>query len=148
MNNRNPRPRYGVFTYFSFLLLCALALTAITGCVTRTTAPSLENKAYAITRLVAVKVLAANPEWRPKFVIARDDLKILAAAPTVGLPELLTIVDRLPVAQLKDGDTALYVETGLLFFTDELGAVAVENPAQVRAAAVGMARALDQVLGN
>lgn len=142
----------------SVLQACVLAGVlfigaAIVGCQTGGSLPSaqsLENKSFAITQLVATKVLANNPapKYRAGFEVARDDLKVIAASPEFGLPEMMEVINRLPPGALGKGDNAIYIETGILFFSDELGAVAVKNPEQVQAAARGMARALDQVLAK
>lgn len=132
---------------FGLLILCLLLILSTTfGCASRPTPASVENKSYAITRLVSAKVLAAHPDWRDEFTVARDDLKILEAAEAITITELLEIVKRLPVDELQDGDVALYIETGILFFSDELSQIAIKNPEEVRAAATGMRRALDKTL--
>lgn len=132
------------------LCLCAAAAILFTGCQTTSTPQSLENKSFAITQLVATKVLANNPapKYRAGFEVARDDLKVIAESSEFGLPELMEVINRLPEGALGKGDNAIYVETGVLFFSDELGALAVKNPEQVQAAARGMARALDKVLAK
>jgi outer membrane murein-binding lipoprotein Lpp len=134
------------------ILLVAVLIAGplLSGCKTTATAQSLENKSFAITQLVATKVLANNPapKYRHGFELARDDLKLIAESPEFGLPELMQVINRLPEGALGKGDNAIYIETGILFFSDELGAVAVDNPEQVQAAARGMARALDRVLAK
>jgi hypothetical protein len=143
------------------VLLAALCLCAsFLGCGTTgngerkplisLTPQSLENKSFAITRLVATKVLENNPapKYRAGLEIARDDLKVIAEDSAFGLADLMEVVNRLPEGALGKGDNAIYIETGVLFFTDEIGEVAVNQPEQVQFVARGMARALDQVLAK
>lgn len=124
-----------------------MAMLCGAGCATVQNPQSVENKAYAVTRIVSAKVLERHPEYRQGMETARAELEALSNAPVVGLPEIIEIVNRLPVVARTDSDAALYIEAGLLFFSDELGQVAVDNPEAVRIAASGMARALGATLG-
>lgn len=145
----------------ALILLAFLVGTAliVTGCQTASgerkplitvTPQSLEKKAEAITLVVAKKVLANNPaeKYRKGFESARDDLKVIAESSEFGLTELTEVIDRLPEGALGNEDDAFYIKAGILFFSDELGAVAVNQPEQVQFVARGMARALDKVLAK
>lgn len=127
--------------------LLAVGLVALLtfGCATVPQPDSIERKAFAVTRLIATKVLEKNPYVKEDFIAARDALEMLSLNETVGVEQLLEILDALPV-ELIEGDTQLYVETAVLFFADDIGAVGVSNPTEVRRAAAGMIRAFDTVL--
>jgi len=129
------------------LLVLAGALL-FSGCVTTGNQQSLENKAKAIGWVATTKLLQDRPEWRPYFEIARDDLATLAKAETIDLFAVMEIVNRLPTDKLQSGDTALYVAGAMLFFEDELGSVALENPEQLRAAVTGLHAGLSRALGE
>lgn len=146
-NDKPPTEPTNAMKIVKALLACCLTIALlIPACITVKRDPinPIERKAFAVTQLVATKYLQAHPGYKVGFELARDDLKTLAASETMGLPELLEIVDRLPA--LEDTDAALYIEFGITFFTDELGTVAITNPQEVRYAAAGMAKALDKVL--
>lgn len=141
------------------LALCVLCvlLFNLAGCSTsadgkrsiaffNSTPQSIENKSYLITRLAVTKVIEQHPNARPKLQIAADDLQILENAPTITVEPILAIIQRLPPDTFKDPSTGLYVEAGVLFFADELGTLAAQNPEQLRAAARGMRRGLESFL--
>lgn len=140
------------------LLFCLLyAATLLTGCDTTngerkpllTLNPqSLESKAEAITLIAATEVLRNNPKLRDEFAKGNADLKVIAENSGFGLTDLMEIVDRFPSDQLGQGNNAFYIKAGILFFKDEIGEVAVNQPEQVQFVARGMSRALDQVLAK
>lgn len=109
---------------------------------------SLESKAEAITLIAATEVLRNNPKLRDEFAKGNADLKVIAENSGFGLTDLMEIVDRFPSDQLGRGNNAFYIKAGILFFKDEIGEVAVNQPEQVQFVARGMARALDQVLAK
>ena len=129
-------------------LVAIATARALCGCSTVRNPAALENKAYAVTRIVSAKVLQRHPEYRTGMETARADLETLSNAASVGLPQLIEIIERLPIDTGNDADTALYIEAGLLFFSDELGRLAISNPESARIAARGMARALGVTLGE
>ena len=146
----------GALILLAFLIGTALTFTS---CKTESgerkpiisvTPASLEKKAEAITLVVAKKVLANNPapKYRDAFEIARDDLEVISQDSAFGLPDLMEVINRLPPGALGKDDNAFYIEAGILFFSDEIGAVAVNQPEQVQFVARGMARALDKVLAR
>ena len=128
-----------------FTALLCVGLSLAIGCTT-VQRSRLETKAFAVTRLVVKLYLESHPEYRAGFLAARDELQVVATSETMGLEELMKIIDRLPPLKDNSGRTQLYVETGILFFSDDLGAIAVDNPAAARQAAAGMVRAIDAVL--
>jgi hypothetical protein len=111
-----------------------------------TSTNSIENKAYLVTKIAVAKVLEKHPNATPKLQIAADDLLTLEKSDLLTVDPLLEIINRLPPDTFKDPNTGLYIEAGILFFSDELGAVAAKNPDQLRAAARGMRRALETFL--
>lgn len=131
------------------LLSFALAAALFTGCASSSSSSSsIETKAQTIALIAAKKVLQKHPTATSKLVQARDDLKILEEAEVIGTEQVLEIVRRLPPDTFSDPDTGLYIELGVLWFSDELGAVAAKNPEQLRAAVRGLRRGLDRVIGT
>lgn len=130
------------------IMAAALAAAfAIVGCTTTPNSQSIETKAQIIATVAAKKVLQKHPGATSKLVQARDDLRILEDAETIGTEQVLEIVRRLPPDTFSDPDTGLYIELGVLWFSDELGAVAAKNPEQLRSAVRGLRRGLDRVIG-
>ncbi len=138
------------------LFILLLTLSLFLGCGTTNgerkpfltlTPASLESKAEAVTLIAATEVLQNNPKLRDEFERGNRDLKVIAENPGFGLTDLMEIADRFPTDQLK-GDNAFYIKAGILFFKDEIGEVAVNQPEQVQFAARGMSRALDAVLAQ
>ena len=138
-------------------LTTVLGFALLPGCTTnadgkrslaffKSTPQSIENKAYLITRLAIIQVMKKHPNAGPKIEIAADDLLILETAPTLTVEPILAIIQRLPPDTFSDPNTGLYVEAGVLFFTDELGTLGAQNPEQLKAAARGMRRGLESFL--
>lgn len=124
-----------------YISIVMAVIIMITGCKT-TSDQSLENKSKAVAWVATVKLLEKHPEWRPHFVTVRNDLQILEQSETLGIVEVLAIVHRLPVKELKSGDAALIIGATTLFFEDELGRLEVQNPEAVRYTVRGLIKGL------
>lgn len=129
------------------IVLVLVLVLVLVGCQSPQNSQSIESKAQIIATVAAKKVLQKHPGATTKLVQARDDLLILEGAETIGTEQILEIIQRLPPDTFSDPDTGLYIELGVLWFSDELGAVAAKNPEQLRAAARGLRRGLDRVIG-
>lgn len=119
-------------------ILAVSAVALFTGCTTVKNEQSLESKSKAVAYIATVKVLEEKPQWQPHFEHARDDLKIILAAETIGLPEVLAIVQRLPIKELKGNDATLIIGASMIFFEDDLGTLAIDNPTWLRAVCRGL----------
>lgn len=148
------QPTKSFFAALLCLLLCIFAFV-LSGCKSssgtgsllfNTSTNSIENKAYLVTKIAVAKVLEKHPNATPKLQIAADDLLTLEKSELLTVDPLLEIINRLPPDTFKDPNTGLYIEAGVLFFSDELGAVAAKNPDQLRAAARGMRRGIETFL--
>lgn len=64
--------------------------------------------------------LKEHPEWREGFKIAALELKVLESAETLDFATILSIVNRLPVDELK-GDDATLIITGATILLTEYG---------------------------
>ena len=122
-------------------LIAALALVALSGgCTTLklNEEQSLENKSKAVAWVATSTILGKHPEWVPHFEVARDDLRIIMEAESVGLNEVLAIVHRLPVDELQGDEAVLIIGAVMIFFQDDLGTIALENPPLLRAVCRGL----------
>lgn len=130
----------------ALLALLSLGPLSFTGCTTLSQPQSLEKKATAVAWIASSELLKDRPDFRPAFEIAATDLEFLAQADTLSFAEMWAILDSLPVDQLHGRNAALYFGGAMLFFEDELGTVAVENPEQARAVVRGLAAGLRRTL--
>lgn len=136
----NQKDRMNNYIKFASMIM---ALACFLGCQTTTEPRSLENKAKAVAWGATTKLLQKHPEWRPHFEQAKQDLVLLQASETIGIVEVLAVVNRLPVKELREGDMALIAAGTMMFFEDELGSIALDNPEQLRAVIRGMVRGLE-----
>lgn len=151
------RQNYSAFRERLILLAIALGISAaalgpllFTGCAAfkdyKLTPASIENKAEGVTTIVAARLLQKHPEYRDKMEIAMEDLRTLSNSTNIAVPEVMEIVGRLPIDAFNSSDAELYIGATIIIFKDELSQIGVEQPAQLHAAVVGMARALAAVL--
>jgi len=129
------------------LMALTIAAALLVGCATttKTTEQRVEGKAAAISTIVANHVLAAKPESLPKFNLALASLKILQEKEIVGVIEVLNIIQLLPPDALGK-DSGIYINDAIIFFSDDLETLAINNPAVAKAAVNGMIRGLERVL--
>lgn len=144
-----------------FALLVTVAL--LTGCAASGRSPnahggtpfffntstnSIEHKGFLVTQIAVTRVLKKHPPElvTPKLIQADDDLATLEAAETISADEINEIISRLPPDTFDDPNTGLYIQGGILFFSDELETIAAQNPQQLRAAARGMRRGIKPFL--
>jgi hypothetical protein len=76
------------------------------------------NRVDSVAKQAAIEgtsdVLASHPEWLPQFQQAEADLNLLAASPSISLSDILTIMQRLPVNELKSSTAKLSFEGATL----------------------------------
>lgn len=94
-------------------LLLVAALLALPAC---STTRGVKTAAYLGTALA----LDEHPNWKPAFQQAYDDLGIIEAAETIGLPEVLAILHRLPIKELKS-PKAVIIITATALLIEETG---------------------------
>jgi hypothetical protein len=127
----------GKGTRFEALVAPLLIGILFTGCAGRQI-QSLEVRAKAVAWVATAEILESHPEWRPHFVQARDDLRILADSHALGAVEVMAILHRLPVRELRSARGALYFGAAVLILEDAAGLMEIENPEWLRAAARGL----------
>lgn len=118
------------------------------GLLFNTSTNSIENKAFIVSQLAVAKVLQTHSNAVPKLQMAADDLLTVEKSPLITIQPILEIINRLPPDTFKDPNTGLYIQAGVLFFADELGTVAAQNPDQLRAAARGLRRGIEAVIAS
>ncbi len=119
------KTKIGIFITVGVSLLSLLALPACKtssvvttnpdGTSTTNTTKVLDTvRVAAISRQAATvgtsEILAAHPEWRPQFQLAAEQLALLAKSPSLGLQDILTIAQQLPVKELKSQAARLSFE--------------------------------------
>lgn len=75
------------------------------------------NVARQAAQDATINLTQQHPDWVPYFQTAETDLKALAAAPNPSLNDLLAIVQRLPVKQLKGSTAQLSFEGATLLLS-------------------------------
>lgn len=101
------------------LLVQTLSLVLFIGCSTLTTSD--------ITRIATVsqqaasigtrEVLISHPEWKASFALAATQLQVLATSPTIGVQDIMKIVQQLPVKELKSQEARLSFEGATLLIS-------------------------------
>lgn len=137
-------------------LLALTALLTLPACVTRSvvtvgangnsvtnTFKDIDtNRVDSVAHQAAIDgtayVLNAHPEWRPQFQQAEDDLNLLVASPSINLDDILAIVQKLPVKELK-GSTAQMSFEGAQLAISLVGLPALPAAANADAQAIASA---------
>lgn len=99
--------------------VCLLGLLAQPACTT-TGQPDVGRIARVAKQAATIgttEVLTAHPEWLPQFQLAEKELRQLAASPTLSLDDLLAIIQRLPVKELKSQEARLSFEGATLLIS-------------------------------
>lgn len=133
---------------FCFLLLPGCRTAGNDVALFQSTPASIERKAQALTLIAVNEVLKKHPNAAPKLQIAADDLQIIESADTLEASVIQAIIARLPPDTFNDPNTGFYIQAGILFFSDDLGTLAAQNPAQLRSAARGIRLGIEHVLAN
>lgn len=68
--------------------------------------------------------LNEHPEWKDAFLKAHNDLAILEEAETIGLPEIMAILNRLPVKELQSKEARIAI-VGTTLLIEEIGSPAI-----------------------
>jgi hypothetical protein len=75
--------------------------------------------------LKSVLLLDEHPNWKLYFQQAYDDLGVLEKATTIGLPEVLAIINRLPVKELQSKTAKISILSATLLI-EEVGSPAID----------------------
>jgi hypothetical protein len=122
------------------LCLVIIAAAVMLGCATTPTARQLgiiKICAYNGTYLAIIE----KPEWKPAFVVAEKELRTLSASTNaLDMAEVVAVVNRLPVKELKSPQARLFITNGALLL-QELGGgeIPAERVASTRQVAAALA---------
>lgn len=128
----------------AILLAATLVLCGCVSTINVNDAGYITGKTYRISERVVTKVLQDRPDARPELEKALASLRILEDKPNITLMELEQIVMQIP--QVSDSEEAFWIETTVLVFSDELGAIGIKNPPLLQAAVKGMAKGVSEAL--
>jgi hypothetical protein len=90
---------------------------------------------------VTAELVKNHADWKPGFKQASVDLKALSAKETIGIADVLSIINRLP--QLQTEDAAIFINGTVIIFSDELSAMSFKTPEQLRNAVIGLYQGID-----
>lgn len=101
------------------LLLGTVLLTG-SGC--STLSPTDIQRISAATKVAAYvgtsTALRQHPEWKDAFAIASDNLKVLETADTLDVAQILAIIQRLPIKELKSDTAAIIITSATILITE------------------------------
>lgn len=93
-------------------LIAVIAACLMTSCATSPTPESIARIARGVkeaARQTTEEMLVLKPEWRDEFKEAHDELVILENAPTLSVDDILRIIQRLPVKELKSDEVRIAI---------------------------------------
>jgi len=130
-------------------LLTILALAVLlTGCTT--TSPQTVNRVSSAAKLAAyigaTEYMRAYPVSRPAFELAQQELTRLSVAPSFDMADLLVIVNRLPVKNIKSERVQMYVTSSAILLQDFAGKLPVDRLAELKPLAGALADGLTLAL--
>lgn len=137
-------------TITSILLCLTLAVSSLTLTGCKTTPPNqarVEQQIQILAQTAGTIILIEKPELRSGFSNAVETLNIIANGTNeVSMIEVLAVVQRLDIKELRSEKAILYIGTGLLLLTqyDVPTSIPLEQSNNVR----GIARSLSKGLSS
>lgn len=100
-------------------LLTPLLSLFILGCASLTTndITRIATASQEAAKIGTQEVLLKHPEWRPQFQLAQIQMQNLATSPSIGVKDILDIVQQLPVKELKSNYARLSFEGATLLIS-------------------------------
>lgn len=137
-------------------VITLLPLIALTGCAIFSKTATQEQKqaevhdlAYAAASLGGQLALMQNPEYRPAFELAYNDLNQMVESKVITGLLLRNIIASLPVKELTSPQARLAIETATMLYDSRVGdRMNIENQPYVVAAATGIRDGLKVALGK
>lgn len=127
-------------------LLTIMAMLCI-GCQTptgqRDIAPAIKTAAYMGTAYAILE----NPSWRKGFEEAVFDLKLLEAAETIDFTMVLSIVNRLPVKELRSSKAAILITSATILLSDYGGSLPLDQFEKLKLVVKAMREGIELGLG-
>lgn len=131
------------------LFVPALALAFLAGCLSPQGQADLERRLERVTTLGVDAILIEHPQWTNEFRLAATDLRIIEATTNnVGIEQVIAIVRRLPVKELRTPQARLYINAGI-FILEEAGVPLEVNPessARIKGVAGALRRGIETAL--
>lgn len=128
----------------------AMAALLFTGCATTNQKPTVDDFTPAIKTAAftgSFLVLEEHPDWRPYFVEAANELRIIEKAEVIDFATILAIVLRLPVAELKSDDARLAITGATILLTGYQGRlIELDKLENVRPVARALREGIDLAL--
>lgn len=139
---------------FINLLSIVAATSILVGCTTvptETQQARIESGVKVAAQVGTQIVLMEKPELKSGFVKASADLKVLAVSTNaIGIQDVLAVVQRLDVKELKSPRAALYITSGVLLI-NELGVpqtIPLEQSQSIRGVAKALSDGIDFALAT
>lgn len=142
--------------YLSILLafgLCA-SMPAVVGCKTTATGERVPDtqKIAGIVKVAAYvgtsEGLKAHPEWRTGFETAAVALGTLETAETLDMADILAVVDKLPLKQLKSDKAVLLITSGTILLQELGGSIIPLDTSQLQPIAKALREGVQLGLGQ
>ena len=123
--------------------LIGVALT-FTGC--QTSAPT-QQRVQTAAKLAAyigtTEYLRVQPDKRPGFVLAVEALKQIESAPTVDLPTLLAVVNKLPTKELRSARAQMFITSATILLSDYGGQLPLDKLNELKPVAISIREGIE-----
>lgn len=121
-----------------FICIALALLASFTACTTvnGVRQPDIARIALVTREAASIgtqEALLVHPEWLPYFAIAHAELRTLATSETISVTDILGIIGRLPVKELKSQAARVSIEGAqLLIVASGFSEVNAERVAQLK----------------
>lgn len=138
----------------SLLTAPVLVLPLLTGCaslndgLSGSNAQRIQTSVKLAAYLGTSAYLTKNPQTRPAFVTARDQLLLLSTAENIDAATLLAIVSQLPVKELNGDQSKLIITAATIILSDFAGELQLDQLKQLQPIAKSMADGITLGLGT
>lgn len=142
-------PYYETFFKVGTIVMLLILLWVLAGCATSSPLKSATSIAKTAVLVGTVEYLRVHPEDRWKFEMAQSELRALSQTTNFEPATIVALLQNVLPTDTFTGDRgALYLSGALVLWSDLAGdSTRLENPAEVRAAALEILQGLDMALG-
>lgn len=133
------------------MLACLCVLLFNSGCATLgngSTLQRIQTGSKLAAYVGSAEYLRSHPETRPAFELARDQLIQIESSEHVDLALLLSIINRLPVKELKSDRAQLAITSATILLSDYLGNLPVEKLDDLKPVAKSIREGIDLALAQ
>ncbi len=138
------------FIWLTFTVLLAITLLTSQGCATfggnSTTIQRVQTASKLAAYVGASEYIRQHPETRVAFTLARDQLIQIESSEHVDLTLLMSILDRLPVKDLKSERSQLLITAATIVLSDFAGSLPVDKLDELKPVAKSIREGLDLAL--